>query len=499
MDALKKILLKGLAFAAVLVGLHFLYRHTSYPAEVAHEVQNWPEIAALNDGDIVYYGESSNSTYADQDIDKGSIANYIANYYPGLRVRGLAFQAAHGGVYRDLLPLLPDSIPRRTVIVTMTLRSFGPTWIYSRLETSLQKRMLLLGPGPALYRRLLLTFRHYDIHSEKEWMDIIRTHWREDTFSLPAAFPHHNIADWDTAIAHDKIKRPDGQIDWDATALATHYIKAYAFLIDTLTNPRVADFDAIVRTAQSRGWNIVLNLIPENTDRATQLLGEPLTWMMRRNRDLLVQRYRRMGATVIDLLDLLPNEDFIDQNWTTEHYFETGRRAIADTVARTLRRLHPEAFYPVIWSRSLGKTRFANDMEGLQQWSQMHTVAEGRAHSGRHACAIGGKELFSVTWTAAVPDLDTSALDSVLVQFWLYQESLDHYAGLALEASGDSVGYLWDTTGLRRYASATGQWTQVRARLPLWPAIRKAQVLKCYVYDPAGAPLWIDDFEIQFK
>jgi hypothetical protein len=499
MEALKPILLKGLAFAAVLVGLNFLYRYTLYPKEVAAELEEMPKIEALNDGYIVYYGESSNSTYADQDLDKGSISDFLQPFYPGLRVRGLTFKAAHAGVYRDLLPLLPSDPPQRSIVVTMTLRSFGQQWIYSRLETSLQKRMLLLGPGPALYRRLLLSFRGYEIHSEKEWMDIIRTHWREDTFSLPGNFPHHNIADWDSALAKEKIKRPDGQVDWDATALATHYVKAYGFLIDTLANPRIADFDALVHTAQARGWNIVFALIPEDVARAEALCGAPLAWMMRHNRDLLVNRYRRMGATVVDLLEFLPSSAFIDQNWTTEHYFEEGRRAIADSIAGALRAFHPAAYKAAKWVRGAGKTYFFNDMEGKTQWSQMHTAVPGRAHSGKLACKVGGKEKFSVTWTADVKNMDTSALDSVDVNLWLYQEGLDHYAGVAVEASGDSTGYLWDTTGLRRYTHVTGEWVQVRMRLPLWPNTGKAQVVKLYVYNPSEKDIWIDDLGIQFK
>lgn len=499
MDALKKILLKGLAFAAVLVALNYLYRYTQYPADVAAELEEWPRIQALQDGDIVYYGESSNSTYADQDFDKGSIADFLQPYYPGLRVRGLTFKAAHAGVYRDLIPQLDASVPQRTLVVTMTLRAFGQQWIYSRLETSLQKRMLLLGPGPALYRRLLLAFRRYDIHSEEEWMDIIRAHWKADTFNLPFDFPHHSIAAWDSAVGKATIRRPDGQTDWEATALATHYIKAYGFLIDTLENPRIADFDAIVRYAQDRGWNIVFPIIPENTEKAGALVGEPLTWMMRRNVDLLKARYTRMGATVIDLLDLLPNRDYIDQDWTTEHYFERGRRAIADTIAGAIRALRPQDFKDFRWVPNGGQRAFANDMEGGTQWSQMHTAVEGRAHSGKKACQIGGKEKFSVTWTADMADMDTSAMDSVLVNLWLYQESLDHYAGIAIEASGDATGYLWDSTGLRRYTHTLEQWVQVQARLPLWPNIGAAQVVKLYLYNPSERNIWIDDLSIEFQ
>jgi hypothetical protein len=58
---------------------------------------------------------------------------------------------------------------------------------------------------------------------------------------------------------------------------------------------------------------------------------------MRDNRDKLIKRYEAMGATVIDNLELVPSEHFLDKKWTTEHYNDKGRILIAKNVAKHIK------------------------------------------------------------------------------------------------------------------------------------------------------------------
>jgi hypothetical protein len=59
------------------------------------------------------------------------------------------------------------------------------------------------------------------------------------------------------------------------------------------------------------------------------------------NRDILVNYYTRKGAKVVDNLELVKGKDFLDQNWTTEHYNQTGRITIAKQVVEKLRLQFP--------------------------------------------------------------------------------------------------------------------------------------------------------------
>jgi hypothetical protein len=76
----------------------------------------------------------------------------------------------------------------------------------------------------------------------------------------------------------------------------------------------------------------------ENVRFADSLVGKDLVFLMRRNRDFLVNRYHRDNCKVIDNLELVPANEFIDQNWTTEHYKFHGRMLIARNLANVLKR-----------------------------------------------------------------------------------------------------------------------------------------------------------------
>ena len=126
--------------------------------------------------------------------------------------------------------------------------------------------------------------------------------------------------------------------------MACHYVKSYAFNIND-ENPRVADFDAIVELCHERGWHLVLNLMAENVDKPNELLGDDILFLMRRNRDYLLQRYGSLDdVVVVDNMSLVRDVNFIDQNWTTEHYYEEGRRIVADNLAQTLKSFYPDEY-----------------------------------------------------------------------------------------------------------------------------------------------------------
>jgi hypothetical protein len=153
--------------------------------------------------------------------------------------------------------------------------------------------------------------------------------------SIKVNFPlkWYTINSWKDNVLYTK---PDGSTDEEKQALAHHYVKAYAFSIETLNNPRIKDFDEIVRVCKSKGIKLYFNLLSENLQWADSLVGQDLVKVMQYNRDVLVRRYTAMGATVIDNLELVPAESFGEKNWTTEHYDQKGRWLIAGKVAGVL-------------------------------------------------------------------------------------------------------------------------------------------------------------------
>lgn len=339
------IALRLLILPVLLAGMNLLYKRLLFEKDL----QEYSPIINLVrdvplDAKIIYLGESSNNTAREDDLDKRKISDFIGDYYPGLSMYDLTKPAAHAGIFKVLLRQMPEESEVETVIVTLTLRSFNAQWIHSPLETSLQKSVVLLKPYPPLVNRFLLSFKAYDIKTaEEREQDFIRQ-WKRDKLHFPYAFPHENVRKWDRWMSSTGIRDESGEIDRPRTELACHYIKGYGFQIDTLSNPRIADFNDMVELARERGWRLVFNLMAENTEKAGQLVGDDLLYLMNENRELLLDYYRSKGVVVVDNLSAVEDQQFIDQTWTTEHYGEKGRKIVARNVAGSLRRWYPNEY-----------------------------------------------------------------------------------------------------------------------------------------------------------
>ena len=327
MKNILKIVLIVTLLCLVAEGVYRLlfYQHDrhAYSAPLAQMVDTINATGA----DILYLGESSNHTFGLDDTDTAWISEMIARHYPGLAVRNMTHDASHGEVYYLLLRNLSPDCPISTVVVTLNLRSFGIDWIASTLETVLQKRLVMLQQRPALLNRAVLSFKAYDIKSTNERYKQMADYW--EAHPLPG---HPSVPKWGDSL------------NTDSTTMPGTFVRSYAFLIDTLDNVRVRDFDRIARLAKQRGWNLVFNLLAEDVEWAEQLVGPDLTTLMRQNADLLTDYYTRKGVTVVNNFDRVPDSLFRDRDWTTEHYIQLGRQTIADNVATALRRFH-EADY----------------------------------------------------------------------------------------------------------------------------------------------------------
>lgn len=341
----------GLNFITALLlclGLNLLYKQFFFEKDI----QKYSSIINLVrdvplDADIIYLGESSNNSVREDDLDRRKISAFIGDYYPDLFLYDLTKPAAHAGVFKVLLQQMPEESEVETVIVTLTLRSFNAQWIHSPLETSLQKSLVLLKPYPPLWNRFLLSFKAYDIKSKEEREADFKSQWVKDGLQFPYDFPHEDVMRWDRWMAYEGIKDEEGKIDRAQTELACHYIKAYGFQIDTLENPRIADFSAIVDLARERGWKLVFNLMAENMEKAEELVGADLIFLMNQNRELLLNYFQSKGVVVVDNLSLVEDQLFTDQNWTTEHYAEEGRKILARNVAAALRSWYPDQYRDV--------------------------------------------------------------------------------------------------------------------------------------------------------
>ena len=150
------------------------------------------------------------------------------------------------------------------------------------------------------------------------------------------SFEQNTIRRW---CETPKFLDSNGIQDNPKRQLADQYIKAYAFQIDEL-NPMVKDFDALVQVANTKNLAVVFNLIAENIEDAEYYIGTSLSWIMQQNRDYLVNRYHKENVVVVDNLEVLKSQQFLDRLLIPqEHYDAAGRKTIARNVAHAIKSL----------------------------------------------------------------------------------------------------------------------------------------------------------------
>lgn len=298
----------------------------------------------IKETDIIYLAESSNLANAPDDKDKRRLSEFINDYFPSLKIGRVNKGAIHAKTFLYLLKNIPDTANIKTIIVTMTLRSFGAAWINSKLETPLMKMNEFINPYfPKIVNRFVLSLTTFNNISEENRLKLVKKQWKKDKLDIPN-FKYNSVYEWDKDVFHKGVLNSNGNRDDAKTNLTLHYVKNYAFRIDTNSNPRINDFDEISELCKSKRWNLVYNIVAENIEKAEQLCGKELSNIMKENRDLLVERYNKNGVIVVDNLEVVKDKSFFDKDFPTEHYNEEGRRIVARNVAEVLKVIYSEKF-----------------------------------------------------------------------------------------------------------------------------------------------------------
>lgn len=348
-----------IALRLVLINMIFLFSAMIYERymwydDLDKEAPMVLDLLSMQDSvNVVYLGESSNFSYnPEKDSLTDRISDFVSAWYPGIPFGTLNHSAHHAGIFKPIIRRIKPSGSIETIILTLNMRTLGQAVTHSELETALRKMAVMYEPRPPLLNRVLMTLNHYD---DQSYVERDREMWRDWTydslFSEDVEFPYPTIKTWCETV---KFPLPDGSEDMGKRQLADHYIKAYAFIIDE-NNPRIRDLDEIVHICRDKNLNLVFNLLAENVEYADSLVGDNLVWLMKRNRDYLVNRYAQMGVVVVDNLTTVPGWDYTDQHWTTEHYGEYGRQLVARNVADSLRKWYPGEYVaqPILRARRI--------------------------------------------------------------------------------------------------------------------------------------------------
>lgn len=497
---MKKLLYRIPLVILILVALNWLYARFFYEKDLRQhsEIIELPRKAAADSCEIIYLGESSNKTFSWDDADRRKISDFVWDCFPGVRCGDLTKEASHAEVYYYMLKNIPEDSQVKTVVVTMNMRSFNSGWIYSELETPIQKYLVLMKDYPPLMKRFLLAFKAYPIKSAKEWSNLSRKHLYNDALDFPYDFPYGNAHDWDVARSLQGCNDENGVYSQALTELACHYVKTYAFTIKD-DNPRLKDFDNIVKLAQDRGWNLVFNLMAENVDRANELVGEDLIFLIKRNRDYLVDRYGSLdNVQLVDNISSVRDSLYTDRNWTTEHYMEYGRKTIAQNVARALQQYYPEQYQPIADFPTI-QGAFRNECEKGPKafWQGDYTFTDERSWSGKYSSKVCGEKPFSLT--LEVPGHMLPESNKAYVSAQVFQTDTLHEAQLAVQLDYTDAPTKLEYHLLRPHLCSDKRWDFFTFTIPVDSAWYVAERVKFYIYNPTESPVFVDDFDVSFQ
>jgi len=484
-----KILPRLFVLAIIAFLLNWIYSVAFYPSDLKKIDLIDSLQKVIPRSDVIYFGESSNFSFVFEDDDQRRISDFISDYYPGLQFGTVNKGALHAGIYLKLLKQIPTEAPVNTIILSMNLRSFSADWIYSKLESLLQRDMVLISDGPPLWNRFRLGLKAYDNKTQKQRSMQVKNALKKDLLFLepPCDFP--NAVAWIENINNSPTS--PWIEDSLAKSLAISFIINYGFRIDTVNNPRIRDFDKIIEYARQRGWKVVLNILPENTQQASLLIGPCLRKLMISNAKLLTKRYESQGAIVVNNLELVDSSHYIDKKWPTEHYDEYGRKMVAPQIALAMRNIYPAHFSDVFM-----KSDFTCDFEAPSPFF----VTLGRdstcSHSGKFAEKLDTNNAFGARFVRHYFEVKTLNPRKITASGWFTGIYRPREVKLIISIENDKKQpKLWTAT-VSKDIIEYGKWDSLQVNANIPENFGDNDVIRIYFWYTGKNKVWIDDVNI---
>lgn len=334
MEIFKKISLRLLFAIALFFMCNFIYEKTWYKSDVIKYSRVRGKIdTAFNNADIVYMGESSNTSFNPwTDTLVESISDFLQLYLPSRKVSAITHESFHPGLFLKMLNLLPDyskSKKNITLVITMNLRTCGPSAMFSGNEAANQQEALFYSNRLPLLTRIFLSLHFYDNRNEPERELLKVQFWR--THNLEKATNNIVPATPNKWLNHIENS---GRIDtW--RHMADAYVKEFGFILDE-KNQRVKDLEEIARICKQKNIHLVYHLLPENRDYAQLMFGKQLVQIMDNNAAFLIQYFTKMNVSVINNYSISNYTQYTDQWYPTEHFNAVLRKQIAENIAKEI-------------------------------------------------------------------------------------------------------------------------------------------------------------------
>lgn len=355
---LKWFFLRLLIGAVLFFVLNFIYEKTLYKEDLKQYSSVKTQIdTAFNTGDIIYLGESSNTSFNPwTDTLNQSISDFLQLYIPNKKVKAVTHPAYHPGLFLKMLELLPEGdVSKKVIVLGVNMRTCGPSAMFSGNEASNQQEAVFYSKRYPLLSRIFMGLHFYDNRSGLEMERLKFQWWR--TQDLSSVSSYNTALSWMESVISkmdiDRIEptlRDSFQLDQISSMMGA-YIKEFAFVLDE-KNQRILDLKAIVTHCKKRNVRLIFHILPPNRHHAQMLFGKELVQIMDKNHQFLVKQLQEWDAEFIDNYSLREASEkvavpvnyqkyytdfsgsrFTDQWYPTEHYNQTIRQKIAESIA----------------------------------------------------------------------------------------------------------------------------------------------------------------------
>ena len=292
MEIAKYIAVRLVVVALFVLAANELYLNTFWKSDIAAHADILENLWDVDpNADAIYFGESSNFHVVPGSKEKHRISAIINDALPNVYVDKVDHSGLHAGTYLAVLKNIPEEMPLKLIIVTMNFRAFDAVWRFALGENYLAKTETMLQSGLPIVNKFLVSLKNYDFKTNEHRTEQFQDAWINEKFSIPN-FEYQNVKSWDSAMAWRVYLGENPNLTEENIPLACHYIKNFAFDIDTISNPRIKDFDEIVSICKSRNIKVFFNLLSENMVEADKLVGDNLLYLMDKNREMLIERYK---------------------------------------------------------------------------------------------------------------------------------------------------------------------------------------------------------------
>lgn len=520
---IKKVTIRLVLVITLLIVMNIVYSKLFYLSDLeSYSSSISKTVLDINpNSDIIYIGESSNNTFHINDNDKRNIGEFLSDYYPKLITSSVAQSAGHAGHFYDILSTVPDSEKKRTVVVTLNIGSFGKGWIFVDNEVALEKESILIKDRPALLNKALLSFKDYSLKSQKEFFEELSEHRKNSLFkNLPFELPFKNLTAWDSSNMSNYLRDDNGNRSRELTSVASKYIKNYAFQINFEESERIKQFDKIIALSKEKNWNLVLNLLADNVQKAELLVGPELVYFIEENAKILEGYFKNKNIKVVNNLKAVSDSEFRDQNEATVHYAEKGRKIIAHNVANAIKEFYPKQYENVGFKEFLksyknlelapyfelfyleNKLRLFNDFEFNQDLARNKLYTDSISFSGKYCVFTHKNKKYSPVYSLKPDKVNFNELRGVIVKGkFLCQSKVHVETAIIIETITNSPNEkrIWKGIPISSFSVSPNNWSEFEIPFSFPQEIKNALELKVYLFNPTEQKVFLDDFELLIK